>query len=80
MHSTREATRAAVRVMLADARARDTLTLWHLVSRVDSATRPEVVDRITALVPLPAGIDRDKALALDRPTLDRWRDELAWVW
>jgi hypothetical protein len=35
--------------ILADARARDTLTLWHLLSRVAPRDRGRVVDRIAAL-------------------------------
>jgi hypothetical protein len=71
---------AALEVVLAEARARDTLTLWHLISRVDERDRPRVFDRIVALVPLPAGVGRDRALALDAATLKLWREELAWNW
>ena len=59
---------------------RDTLTLWHLLSRVDAIERARVADRITALTPLPSGVSRDKALQLDPDTLKRWREELAWTW
>jgi len=72
---------AAVDVILRESRGRDTLTLWHLLSRVDGTpARTRVFDRLVALVPLPAGIDRNKAMALDRDTLNRWRQELAWTW
>jgi hypothetical protein len=66
--------------ILAEARVRDTLTLWHLLSRVDAADRPRVFDRIVALVPLPAGVSREKALMLDPATLKLWGEELAWKW
>lgn len=70
----------ALDVILVEARDRDTLTLWHLMWRVDAARRARVFDRIVALTPLPAGVDRDRALALEPDTMRRWRDELAWTW
>ena len=66
--------------VLAAARPRDTLTLWHLVSRVPAGRRARVIDRIDALVPPPPTVARDAALALDPETLRRWREELAWKW
>lgn len=66
--------------VLAAARPRDTLTLWHLVSRVTPDRRLMVVDRIDQLVPPPATVARDRVLALDPEHLRRWREELAWKW
>jgi predicted anti-sigma-YlaC factor YlaD len=66
--------------ILADARVRDTLTLWHLLSRVEFRDRERIYDRIAALTPVPAGVSREKALNLDLETLTRWKDELAWTW
>jgi hypothetical protein len=66
--------------LLAAARPRDTLTLWHLVSRVTPDLRPMVVDRIDELVPPPSTVVRERVLALDADTLRRWRLELAWKW
>jgi hypothetical protein len=59
---------------------RDTLTLWHLLFRVDTSERARVYDRIAALTPIPVGLSREKALALDPETMTRWREELAWTW
>jgi predicted anti-sigma-YlaC factor YlaD len=70
----------ALSVVLAESRPRDTLTLWHVLSRVDVRDRAGVYDRIAALTPVPAGVSRDKALQLDPETLKRWREELAWTW
>jgi ferric-dicitrate binding protein FerR (iron transport regulator) len=67
-------------VALKDARVRDTLTLWHLLSRVSAADRARVYDRIAALTPVPPEISRDLVLRLDRDTLTRLKDELAWTW
>jgi hypothetical protein len=66
--------------ILTEARVRDTLTLWHLLSRVDSSQRSRVYNRMIALVPLGAGLSADKILRLDREELDRWNQELAWKW
>src|SRR5260370_8450910 len=43
----------ALDIILAEARVRDTLTLWHLLSRVDTNERARVFDRIPPLTPLP---------------------------
>lgn len=66
--------------ILAEVRVRDTLTLWHLLSRVEGGDRARVFDRMVALTPLPAGVSREKALRLDPQTLQHWREELAWTW
>jgi hypothetical protein len=71
---------SAVDDVLTEARVRDTLTLWHLLSRVEGAERQRVFNRIVDLVPLPKGVAPDKALQLDPATLKLWREELAWKW
>lgn len=72
--------REALDTVLAEARVRDTLTLWHLLSRVELPERQLVFNRIVELVPLPRGVSPDKALRLDSATLKLWREELAWKW
>ncbi len=72
--------RGALDPILGAARVRDTLTLWHLLARVAPGDRARVYDRIAALVPLPPGISKDRALALDPETLNRLKEELAWKW
>lgn len=71
---------ASLDAILAEARVRDTLTLWHLLARVGLADRERIFDRMVALVPVPPGVSRGKVLALDPDTLARWKDELAWKW
>ncbi len=66
--------------VLTEARVRDTLTLWNLLSRVDAASRIRVFDRMAELVPLPASVSREKVLQLDPAALKSWREELAWKW
>jgi hypothetical protein len=70
----------ALSIILAAARVRDTLTLWHLLSRVEIGDRARVYNRIAALTPVPAGVSREQALELDPATLNRWKEELAWTW
>jgi putative zinc finger protein/FecR-like protein len=70
----------ALNVVLTEARDRDTLTLWHLLSRVEPPARARIFDRMVELTPLPRGVTREQALALDGETLRKWREELAWTW
>jgi hypothetical protein len=70
----------ALDVIIRAARIRDTLTLWHLLARVDAADRVRVYERIAQFEPPPARVSRDQILALDADALRRWREELAWKW
>jgi len=72
--------RGSLDSMLDSARIRDTLTLWHLLSRVAPDDRARVYDRITSLTPVPATLSRERALALDPETLNQLKEELAWKW
>ena len=70
----------ALSAILIASRARDTLTLWHLLSRVAPDERIRVYERMVALAPPPEGVSREQALSLDPESLMRWREELAWIW
>lgn len=70
----------SLNLMLAEARPRDTLTLWHLLSRVEGKDRERVYDRMVALVPAPAALERERVLQLDEYMLEFWKDELTNVW
>jgi predicted anti-sigma-YlaC factor YlaD len=67
-------------LILKEARVRDTLTLWHLLSRVEGSDRVRVFDRIAAFEPPPVGASRELILALNADALREWREELAWKW
>jgi hypothetical protein len=67
-------------LVLAGARERDTLTLWHLLFRVAPADRGRVYDRLAALAPPPPGVTRAGVLRPDTGTLDRWREDLERNW
>jgi hypothetical protein len=71
---------SALDVVLREARARDTLTLWNLLRRVDGSVRARVYARLAALSPPPEGVTRERALALDEAALDRWYDEIEYSW
>jgi hypothetical protein len=73
---------SALDLMLNEARPRETLTLWHLLARVDGADRERVYEKLAGFVPLPAGVTREGVLRLDQEMLDRWRHalELNWNW
>ena len=55
----------------------DAITLWHLLSRVDTAERGRVYDRFAILIPPPKGVTREGILELDRNMLENWLDEFA---
>jgi hypothetical protein len=63
-------------IILVQARARDALTLWHLLSRTTGADRAQVYDHLAVLVPPPNGVTREGTLALNRQMLDRYWDSL----
>ena len=54
------------------ARSDDAISLWHLLSRTVGPDRLAVYDRLTALVPLPEGVDRSAVLHLDQQALDAY--------
>ena len=67
-------------MLLLQARARDTLSLWHLLSRVEGRDRALVYDRMAALVPPPAGVTREGVLQLNEPMLQTWKEKLVETW
>ncbi|MEO7189695.1 MAG: FecR domain-containing protein [Vicinamibacterales bacterium] len=67
---------AALDRVLSDARQREVVTLWHLLSRVPAADRDRVFDRLAGFVPPPAGVTREGVRAGRREMLDGWWDEL----
>jgi hypothetical protein len=64
--------------VLTHARPRDTLTLWHLLPRVEGEARALVYDRLAALSPPPDGVGREGVLRLERAAIDRWRSDFDW--
>ncbi len=67
---------AALDLILSQARRRDALTLWHLLSRGTRDERGRVYDRLNELAPAPRGITRDTILRGERGELAYWWDTL----
>lgn len=66
--------------LLYTARVKDTLTLWHLLTRVDGDDRRRVFEKMISLVELPTGVTREGILKLDQEMLTKWKDKLEFYW
>ena len=64
------ATRRRSNGILAAARPRDGLTLWHLLTRVPAQDRGAVFDRFAELVKLPPEVSRERVLRKDPEMID----------
>ena len=71
---------SALSALLDQARTRDTLTLWHLLARVNGEDRVRVYDKMAAFVPPSPGVTREGILRLDQQMLDTWKNELESSW
>jgi hypothetical protein len=67
---------AALGIILYQARERDALTLWHLLSRTLGEERGLVYDKLASFVPPPAGVTREGVLSRDKNMLDLWWENL----
>jgi hypothetical protein len=66
--------------VLHEARFRDTLTLWHLLYRVEGKEREMVFERMAALAPPPKDVTREGVLRLDDKMLHLWKGYLENSW
>jgi hypothetical protein len=80
LNQTEEGSTKPLAMVLDNARARDTLTLWHLLSRVNGRDRELVYERMAAYVPPPNGVTREGVLALNQQMLATWRQALELRW
>ena len=71
---------AVLNQVIADARHRDTLTLWHLLYRVKGQQRERVFERMALLAPPPKEVTRDGCLQLDEKMLHLWKGYLENSW
>jgi len=69
-----------LRTVIAEARPRDTLTLWHLLARVEGDERARVYERLAALAPPPAGVTREGIMLLDPAMLYEWKAQMETTW
>jgi hypothetical protein len=65
-----------LKVVLDEARERDALSLWHLLSRTKSDDRETVFARLSALKPLPERITKGSVMDLDRAALQAWFESM----
>ena len=63
-------------LVLAQARPRDAMSLWHLLRRLPPPERPTVFERLAVLVPPPEAVGREAAVRGDPAALDLWWDAL----
>jgi len=68
-----ESKKPAISVVLREARPRDEITLWYLLSRVNESERGRVYDCMARLLPPPAGVTREGVIKLDQNMLEQWR-------
>jgi hypothetical protein len=78
-HEARELT-SILNGILREARLKDTLTLWHLLYRVDGKDRELVFERMAALAPPPKDVTREGVLRLDDKMLHLWKGYLENSW
>ncbi|MGH9930591.1 MAG: hypothetical protein ACREA9_15385, partial [Pyrinomonadaceae bacterium] len=71
---------AALNLVLMEARPRDTLTLWHLLYRVQGKDRELVFERMAALAPPPRDVTREGVLQLDEKMLHLWKGYMESSW
>jgi hypothetical protein len=72
-----ESRATALGTVLAEARDRDALTLWHLLFRSNDVERSRIYERLAVLVPPPNGVTRAGVLNRDQGMLDLWWNALA---
>ncbi len=70
----------SLKKILASARKGDTLTLWHLLSRVAGEEREKVLDKIISFKSLPEMVTREGILRLEKEMLDELRYEVEGFW
>lgn len=70
----------SLEALLKGARVRDTITLWHLLTRVEGDDRARVYERMAELTPPPSGVTREGVLKLDQRMLDAWKEKLELNW
>jgi hypothetical protein len=71
---------AALEKIVREAALYDSISLWHLLSRVEAKQRGKVFDALAALVKPPAKVTRTGIARLDRTMLDAWWTAIENVW
>lgn len=71
-----DSSEAAIPMILSEARARDGITLWHLLRRVPAADRGRVYDRLAEFIKTPEVVTREGVQAGDAKMIDKLWDTL----
>lgn len=71
---------SALEIVRREARPRDAMTLFYLLTRVNGSERALVYDRMAALVPPPDGVTREGMLNLNPQMMERWQGTLGLTW
>lgn len=69
---------AQLAIVLAHARKKDALTLWHLLTRAGVADRGYVFDALNTAVPAPVGVTREGIARGEQAMLDAWWNQLGY--
>ena len=70
----------ALDLVLSESRPRDTLTLWHLLYRVEGADRVRVYEKMVTFATPPKDVTREGVLQLDDQMLHLWKGYLENSW
>lgn len=70
----------ALETIIKEANLYDSLTLWHLLSRVPKIERGKLFNALANLVEPPANVMVEGILRLDKKMLDAWWKEVEKVW
>jgi len=71
---------AALQTVISESNIYDSITLWHLLSRVPKAKRSEVFNTLANYVEPPKSVTVEGVLRLDKKMLDAWWKEIEKVW
>lgn len=77
---TDESRAPVLNLVIAESRPRDTLTLWHLLYRVQGPQREQVFERMAVLAPPPKDVTREGVQQLDEEMLHLWKGYLENSW
>jgi ferric-dicitrate binding protein FerR (iron transport regulator) len=71
---------AQLESVIRESHARDGLSLWYLLPRLDSQARGRVYDRLAQWFPPPPEVTRDGIVALDAKMLGAWKRVVSQLW
>ncbi|HEY8563566.1 MAG TPA: FecR domain-containing protein [Pyrinomonadaceae bacterium] len=71
---------AALAAIIEESNLYDSITLWHLLSRVEKTEREKVFDALSRQVKPPGKVTREGVLRLDKKMLAAWWTEIENVW